>query len=412
MNDNTKVLVALGAALGGGALIAASGNENLLRAADALVPIGTLWINAIRMTVIPLVFSLLVVGVAGAADMRGIGRLGVRSLLTLLAMLVGTAIVIMPLGVMVFRLLGANASQPPLPPGAAEAAGQIAADGAAPGFMAWLTSLIPTNPIAAAASGQMLQLILFALILALALTKLAPTHRDPLLNFFRGLTEAMLVIVRWVVVLAPLGVFALVMPLAARSGAGVAGAVGFYVVVYSLASILIILLLYPAVMVAAKVPIREFARAVFPAQSVAFASSSSLAALPAMVDGADRILKLPTKITGFVLPLSVTMFKIAAPVSWTIGALFIGWFYGIPLSFADLGVVAFASIFLAFAAPGVPRGAFVMLTPLFLSIGLPAEGIGILIAVDAIPDLFATVLNVTGYFASTTIVARRADTQD
>lgn len=408
MNDNTKVLVALGAALAGGGLIAASGNENLVRGADALVPIGTLWINAIRMTVIPLVFSLLVTGVAGAADMRGIGRLGVRSLLTFLALLIGTALVIMPVGVMAFRLLGPNTSQPPLPAGAAEAAGQIASDGAAPGFAAWLTSLIPTNPIAAAANGQMLQLILFALILALALTRLAPVHRDPLLNFFRGLTEAMLVIVRWVVVLAPLGVFALVLPLAARGGAGVAGAVGFYVVVYSLASILITLLLYPVVMVAAKVPMREFARAVFPAQSVAFASSSSVAALPAMVDGADRVLKLPTRVTGFVLPLSVTMCKIAAPASWTIGALFIGWFYGIPLSFGDLAVVAFASIFLAFAAPGVPRGAFLMLTPLFLAIGLPAEGIGILIAVDAIPDLFATVVNVTGYFASTTIVARRA----
>jgi proton glutamate symport protein len=408
MNDNTKVLIALGTALAGGALIAVSGNDTLLRGADALVPIGTLWINAIRMTVIPLVFSLLVTGVAGAADMRGIGRLGMRSLLTFLALLVGTALVIMPLGVMTFRLLGANTSRPPLPPGAIEAAGQIAAEGGAPGFAAWLTSLIPTNPIAAAANGQMLQLILFALILALALTKLTPAHRDPLLGVFRGLVEAMLVIVRWVVALAPLGVFALVLPLAAHGGAGVAGAVGFYVVAYSLGSILITLLLYPAVMLAARIPMREFARAVFPAQSVAFASSSSLAAIPAMVDGADRVLKLPPRITGFVLPLSVTMCKIAAPISWTFGALFIGWFYGIPLSAGDLGIVAFASIFLAFAAPGVPRGGFLMLTPLFLAIGLPAEGIGILIAVDAIPDLFSTVVNVTGYFAATTIVARRA----
>jgi proton glutamate symport protein len=408
MNDNTKVLIALGTALAGGALIAVSGNDTLLRGADALVPIGTLWINAIRMTVIPLVFSLLVTGVAGAADMRGIGRLGMRSLLTFLALLVGTALVIMPLGVMTFRLLGANTSRPPLPPGAIEAAGQIAAEGGAPGFAAWLTSLIPTNPIAAAANGQMLQLILFALILALALTRLTPAHRDPLLGVFRGLVEAMLVIVRWVVALAPLGVFALVLPLAAHGGAGVAGAVGFYVVAYSLGSILITLLLYPAVMLAARIPMREFARAVFPAQSVAFASSSSLAAIPAMVDGADRVLKLPPRITGFVLPLSVTMCKIAAPISWTFGALFIGWFYGIPLSAGDLGIVAFASIFLAFAAPGVPRGGFLMLTPLFLAIGLPAEGIGILIAVDAIPDLFSTVVNVTGYFAATTIVARRA----
>ncbi len=408
MNDNTKVLVSLGAALLGGALIAASGNDTLLRAADAIVPIGTLWINAIRMTVIPLVVSLLITGVAGAADLRTIGRLGMRSLVTFLVLLIGTAIVIMPIGVVAFRLLGSNASQPPLPPGAAEAAGQIAADGAAPGFAAWVTSLIPTNPIAAAANGAMLQLILFTLIFALAIAKLAPTVRDPLLGLFRGMAEAMLVIVRWVVALAPLGVFALVLPLAARGGAGVAGAVGFYVLVYSLASILIALLLYPVVMAAAGVPMKQFAKAVLPGQSVAFASSSSIAALPALVEGAERELQLSPRVTGFVLPLSVTMFKIAAPVSWTIGALFVGWFYGIPLGMGDLATVAFASTFLAFAAPGVPRGAFLMLTPLFLAIGLPAEGIGILIAVDAIPDLFATVLNVTGYLASTTIVAKRA----
>ena len=407
MKEGTRVLVALGAGLAGGIIIAASGNATLLRAADAIVPFGTVWINAIRMTVIPLVVSLLITGVAGAADLRAIGRLGGRSLLTFFLLLLGTGIVIMPAGVLAFRLLGANTARPPLPAGAAEAAGQVAAEGAAPGLGDWLTSLIPTNPIAAAANGAILQLILFTLILALAIAKLAPAVREPLLGFFRGLAEAMLVIVHWVVALAPLGVFALVLPLTARSGAGVAGAVGFYVVVYSLASILVTLLLYPVVMVAGKVPLAQFARGVLPAQSVAFASSSSIASLPALVDGADRVLELPARVSGFVLPLAVSIFKIAAPVSWTIGALFIGWFYGVPLGPGALGTIAFTSIFLAFAAPGVPRGGFLMLAPLFPAIGLPVEGIGILIAVDAIPDLFATVLNATGYLAATAIVARQ-----
>ena len=411
MNESTRVLVSLGAGLLGGVLIALSGNEQLLRAADAIVPIGTVWINAIRMTVIPLVVSLLITGVAGAADLRSVGRLGGRSLLTFLVLLVGTAIVIMPVGVLAFRALGPNTSRPPLPAGAAEAAGELAS-GAAPTFSAWVTSLIPTNPIAAAANGAMLQLILFTLILALAIAKLAPSAREPLLAFFRALSEAMLVIVHWVVALAPLGVFALVLPLAARGGAGVAGAVAFYVVAYSLGCILVILLLYPVVMAAARMPIARFARAVLPAQSVAFASSSSIAALPALIEGAERVLELPKRVSGFVLPLSVTMFKIAAPVSWTFGALFISWFYGIPLGTGALATVAFAAIFLAFAAPGVPRGAFLMLTPLFLAIGLPAEGIGILIAVDAIPDIFSTVLNVTGYMASTAIVARQVPTTE
>ncbi len=408
MKEGTRVLLALGAGLAGGVAIAASGDARLLGAADAIIPVGTLWINAIRMTIIPLVVALLITGVAGATDLSAIGRIGGRTLLTFFLLLLGTAVVVMPLSVLAFKFVpGVGAERPPLPTGAAEAAGQLASSGPAPGFGAWLTSLIPTNPIAAAANGEMLQLILFTLILALAIAKSGPAARDALLGFFRALSEAMLVIVRWVVALAPIGVFALVLPLAARGGAAVAGAVGFYVLVYSLGSILITLLLYPVVALAARIPPGRFARAVLPAQTVAFASSSSIASLPALIEGAERGLKLPDRVSGFVLPLAVSTFKIAAPVSWTIGALFVGWFYGIPVGLGALATVAFASVFLAFAAPGVPRGASLMLAPLFVAIGLPVEGIGILIAVDAIPDLFSTVLNATGDLAAAAIVARK-----
>jgi proton glutamate symport protein len=186
----------------------------------------------------------------------------------------------------------------------------------------------------------------------------------------------------------------------------VAGGFGFYIVVYSAASLLVAALLYPAVAAAGRVPMRTFAQAALPPQLVAFASSSSLASLPALVEAAERRLQLPEQETGFVLPLAVSTFKIAAPVSWSIGALFVGWFYGAPLHAWQLAIVALASIFLAAAAPGVPRGAFLMLAPLFLVIGLPVKGIGLLIALDAIPDLFSTVLNVTGDLAATAIVAR------
>src|SRR5207253_6784376 len=112
-------------------------------------------------------------------------------------------------------------------------------------------------------------------------------------------------------------------------------------------------------------------------------------------------------IVSFVLPLAASMFKVAAPLSWTVGACFIGWFYGIPVGLGQLAIVAFAALFLAFAAPGVPRGGFSMLTALFLAIGLPAEGIGLLIAVDAIPDTFASALNSTGNLAAVAIVGRQ-----
>jgi Na+/H+-dicarboxylate symporter len=410
MKESTRVLIALVVGLAGGLGVAASQNAWLLQAADWIAPIGTLWINAIRMTIIPLVISLLITGVAGAADLRAIGRIGGRTLLTFVFLLLGTAVVIMPLAALVFaQLPGGGAGGQALPPGAVEAAGQLAASGETPGFASWLTSLIPTNPVAAAANGAMLPLVLFTLMLALAIARSGGVTRDTLLGFFRALSEAMLVLVRWVVAVAPIGVFALVLPLAAKGGGGVAGGFGFYIVVYSVGSILATVLLYPAVAMAARVPMRAFGRAALPPQSVAFASSSSLASLPALVESAEDELELPERVTGFVLPLAVSTFKIAAPVSWTIGSLFVGWFYGIPLHLPQLATVAFAAVFLAMATPGVPRGAFLMLTPLFLAIGLPAEGIGLLIALDAIPDLFATVLNVTGDLAATAIVARRSE---
>jgi len=413
MKESTRVLVALGAGVVGGVLIGASGSDSLLRAADAIAPIGALWVNAIRMTVIPLVISLIITGVASATDVKAIGRLGGRTLIVFLLLIVGLAIVIMPLAPLVFALLPAHTgAAPALPAGAQEAAQSVASSGQTQTFATWLMSLIPSNPIAAAANGAMVPLILFTLLLALAIVRSPDASRATLVGFFRALGDAMLTLVRWVVMLAPIGIFALVLPLAARAGATLAGAIGFYIFAYSVASLVATALLYPAVAIFGGIPIRRFARAALPAQLIAFSSSSSIASLPALVESAEQGLGLSSRVSGFVLPLAVSMFKIAGPVSWTIGALFVGWFYGVPLGARELATIAFAASFLAFAAPGIPRGAFIMLTPLFLAIGLPAEGIGILIAVDALPDTFATVLNVTGDLAATAIVARPGEHQD
>lgn len=406
MKESTRVLIALGVAIAGGIAIAASGNASLLRAADFIAPVGTLWVNAIRMTVIPLVVSLLIMGVASAADVKAIGRIGGRTLLVFFLLLAGTAVVVMPFGPALFRLLPQQGGVRNLPAGAVEAAGQIAAGGQAQTFSAWLTSLLPSNPVAAAATGAMMPLILFTLLLALAIARSPEASRETLTRFFRAFSDAMLILVRWVILMAPIGVFALALPLAVHAGTALAGAIGFYIVAYSIALIAVTLLLYPVVAVAGRIPMRRFARAALPAQLIAFSSSSSIASLPALVESAEAGLGLPERVTGFVLPLAVSTFKIAAPVSWSVGALFVGWFYGIPLHIGGLATIAFAAIFLAFAVPGIPRGAFIMLTPLFLTIGLPAEGIGILIAVDAIPDLFATVLNTTGDLAAAALVAR------
>jgi Na+/H+-dicarboxylate symporter len=406
MNESTRVLLAVAFAVVIGVVIAAFGDARIIGAADTIAPIGALWVNAIRMTVIPLVFSLLITSVASVADIKSIGRLGRRTLLVFVLLICGAAALVMPFARALFALLPLNGA-PQLPAGAVEAAKEIAdAGGQAQTFSSWLTSLLPQNPIAAAASGAMMPLVLFTILLAIAIARSPEASRETLTKFFRAFSDAMLVLVRWVILVAPIGVFALVLPLAVHAGATLAGAIGFYIVGYSVACIVATLLLYPVVALVSRIPMRRFARAALEPQLIAFSSSSSIATLPALVESAEKTLALPEEVTGFVLPLAVSTFKIAAPVSWTVGALFVGWFYGVSLHLGGLATIAFAAVFLAFAVPGIPRGAFIMLTPLFLTLGLPAEGIGILIAVDAIPDLFATVLNTTGDLAAAALVAR------
>jgi proton glutamate symport protein len=402
MKESTRVLVAVALAIVLGLAIAASGSASLAGIADSIAPIGTLWVNAIRMTVIPLV------GVASAADIKAIGRIGGRSLLVFVLLLSAMAIIMIPLAYLASTAFPPRSGATALPAGAVEAARELTTGGQTQTFAAWVTSLLPSNPVAAAANGAMMPLVLFTLLLALAIAASAEASRATLLNFFRALSDAMLKLVHWVILAAPIGVFALVLPLAVHAGTALAGAIGVYVIGYSIACIVGTLLLYPAVAIVAGVPIKTFARAALPPQLIAFSSSSSLASLPSLVESAETTLALPERVTGFVLPLAVSTFKVAAPVSWSVGALFIGWFYGVPLHATALATIAFAAVFLSFAVPGIPRGAFIMLTPLFLAIGLPAEGIGILIAVDALPDVFATVLNATGYLAATTIVAGRS----
>lgn len=406
MKESTRVLAALGAAVALGVAIGASGNTTLINAADSIAPVGVLWVNAIRMTVVPLVVALLITGVASAADVKAIGKLGGRSLFVFLALIVAMSAIMIPLTALVFTMLPAANGVQALPSGASEAASQVASAGQVQTFSTWLTGLIPTNPISAAANGAMLQLVLFTLLFAAAASTLGGESRAMLVSFFRAVGDAMLVLVRWVILLAPAGVFAMVLPLTVHVGASVAGAIGFYVVVYSVLCIVAMVILAVITGMTSRISTLQFMRAALPPQLFALSSSSSIATLPALVESAENSLKLPSESTGFVLPLAVSTFKVSSPVSWTVGALFVAWFYGVPLHARELFIIALTCTFLPFGVPGIPRGAFIMLAPLFSAIGLPIEGIGILIAVDVLPDTFATALNVTGDLAATAIVAR------
>src|SRR3954468_19695720 len=412
MSATLRVFAALVLGLIAGAAVLAWPAPGLLALVRIIEPIGTLWVNAIRMTVVPLVVSLLVAGVASTGGMHAIRTIGLRAVGTFVGLLAVSAAVGLIAVPWLFGRVPFDAQAIALLRGTAAPASAAAT----PRFSEWLTGIVPANPIRAAADGSLLPVVVFTLAFALALLTMREESRRPVVAFFAASAEAMLVIVRVVIGLAPIGVFALMLPVASRTGLATASALVYYVAVASTALILAIVLLYPIVAVVARVPMPRFARAVLPAQVVAASSSSSLAALPALVDGAApppvagpaRRLHLPPAATAVVLPLAVSSFKLGAPILWQAAAVFLARLYGVALGPAQLFTIAATASLVSFSPPGVPHGWLLVITPLIVSVGVPPEGIGLLIAVDVVPDIFATVLNVTGDMAAAAIVVRRS----
>lgn len=402
MSSTQRVLIALLGGLACGLAIAASGHSGLLRAAAAIEPVGILWVNAIRMTVVPLVVSLLIVSVGSVADAAAIGRLGGRALLFFVAVLSLSVTLAATVGPVVFARLHID---PATVSSLSARAVTVSAD-ALPTPGQWLTSLVPVNPVQAAAEGAMLPLVVFSLLFGLACTRIAPDSRRAVLSVFGAVSEVMLVLVRWIIALAPIGVFALMLGLTARLGGAVAGAFGFYILVLCSGLALQLLVLYPLAAMAGGVSMARFARAVLPAQVVAVSSRSSLAALPALIEGANQQLRLPAVAAGFVLPFAVAVFKFSAPMASTLGALFVARLYGVPLDPLQVALIAVTAVLLSFSTPGIPAGNLIVLTPLFVSVGLPVEGIGLLIALDVIPDSVKTTGNVTANLAAAVILSR------
>ena len=286
MSLTVRVLIGLVAGLIVG--FAANASPDLRAVIPWIEPLGSIFINAIRMTVVPLVVASLVVGVAGATDARAIGRVGWRALVLFVIIVLAGSV----FGAIVAQPILTRMIDPALTTASALSTGNTgelvgaAREGAQrlPTFAQWLIDLVPSNPIRAAADGAMLPLIVFSLLFGVALLQLDADRRRPVIGFFEGVADAMLVLVRWVLALAPIGVFALAVPLAARMGFAAAGALlGFIILVSGLSVAFMALVLYPAASLIGRVPLGTFARAIAPSQAVAFSSRSSLAALPAMI---------------------------------------------------------------------------------------------------------------------------------
>ncbi|WP_296814689.1 dicarboxylate/amino acid:cation symporter [Brevundimonas sp.] len=404
-----RVLLSLAFGLGLGAWLHAS-SEPLPWLVSTAEAIGGVWLGGLQMTVVPLVLALLVVGVAAVSNALAAGRLTARAIAWFTALLVAAitltlvgvqaALALWPVDPLSAQALVAGA------PGVEEGQGAQALE-----FGAWLRSLAPSNPVSAAADNAILPLVIFALFFAFAVTRLPEHHRELIVRFFDAIADAMIVIVRWVLWAAPLGVFALALTLGLRGGLGSTGALFHYVLLVSLGCIAVALASYPLAVIFGRVPLGRFARAIAPAQVVAFSTQSSLATLPAMVERARDHLGVPEHVAGLVLPLAVAVFRLTSPVANLSVVLFICHVSGVEPSLAQLiaaGVVAFAVSISSVGLPG-QVSFFVSIAPICLAMGAPIELLPLLLAVEIIPDIFRTVGNVSADLAVTAILNRGAE---
>ncbi len=363
-------------------------------------PVGALWVNAIRMTVIPLVVSLLL-GSITSSQARSVARVGGRAVAWFVGLVAGTSTLGGLLAPPLLALFRADQVQIPELAGA-----EVAVDVTLPPFRDWLVGLIPPNPIQAAAEGAILPLVMFTVIFGVAATRVAPEYKNLVNRGATAVSETILVVVDWILATAPIGVFALTLTLAAQTGASVIAAVAGFLAVVAILLFTAAVALYPLVRVVGGIPLGRFARACAPAQAVGFSTRSSLASLPAMLEEAESTLQLRPEISGLVLPAAVSVFKYASPISRIVGTFFVASLFGIDLGPVQIGALAAGMGVLSFYSPGIPSGGLFVVAPLWMQFGLPMEGIGILIALDLIPDMILTVANVTGDMAVAILVGR------
>jgi Na+/H+-dicarboxylate symporter len=277
------------------------------------------------------------------------------------------------------------------------------------GIGEWLVNVIPRNPFQAAAEGNLLQLLVFTVLLGAATSRLPEDARDPLGGLFRSSAEAMLILVSWVLWFAPLGVFSLVLNLALQAGFGTIQVVGYYILLGCLIPLVAIGLLYPLAVFGGRTSMRSFARAVAPAQMVAASTQSSLASLPALIKGGTDHLGLPEESTGFVLPLSAATFKMSTVIHQSLILVFLATVFEVPLPPGQLASFLFAMILLSFTTVGIPRGGgTARYLPFFLAAGVPVEGFVLVVAAKTIPDVFLSVLNSTAYMTVATVLSRKS----
>lgn len=401
-------LLALILGAGCGLLIHKSGSTSWTSAVELAAAIGTLATNAVRLTIIPLIFAMLVVATSTRSSVA-VGRILALSFATFAGLLILGAVYSMSLTPVILRTLPAPAISTPtaIATASQQDADQSKDDDRTPRSR-WkvIENLLPANLVRAAANDEFLPIVLFAMMLGLATRQISPETRSPLIEFFEASAQILRILTLWVLKFLPLGVFGIALSTAARAGTTMLGVVGYWIALICIVLGLFTLLLYVVARVAGRVSIASFARSLVEAQTVAIATRSSIAALPALFKGAETHLPGTREVAQIVLALSAGGFKLNRAVSSLCRLFFLAYIFGIHLTVETVAIFAVTSLLTNLATPGVPSQGVSPTLPLYLAAGIPIEGVVLLGSVDVIPDFFMTLLNVTGDMTAVTIVAR------
>ena len=376
-------------------------SSSLITAAAA---IGTLWTNAFRAIVIPLVITGLIVVFASAGGAHLLKKLSSLSLAVFAGMMAIASIFAILAGPPLMQALPIEGGS--LTSAAASHENVTGRGEDAAASTTWVDTIIAPNPFKAAADGAILPLLVFTIAFALALARLAPERREPVLAFCRSVRDTLGVLIEWTFAVAPLGIFALALAMTARVGSVFIGTMGYYVLLQAIVLVLMTLIMYLAAMVFGGVSLRRFATALIPAQLVAISTRSSLASLPAMLEGATERLGLQQQVAGFTLSLAVSVLRLSQSICPTVRLLFVAYVYGIALSPAQVVTFAITISVLSFGRPGLPVSGGITSVPLMLALGLPIDGVLLFRAADAMLDVFMTLLNVTSDMTAATLLAR------
>lgn len=405
-------LLVLAGLIGGiiiGAMVRAEAPQ-FTDAANVVEAFGGLWLNTLRMTVVPLVVSLLITGIASVSDAAKTGGLVARAVLLFSVLLVFAAIYGIAATQGLLSLWPVAREDAAAFVGGAEAV-QISEP---PTFVSWLSGLAPSNPVAAAAEDQILQLVVFSVFFGFAATQLSRDMRERIVGFFRAVAHAMIIIVHWVLLAGPIGVFALALGVGLRAGFGAAETLLQYVVIVTAVTAGVTVIAWLIGMILGRQPLVRFTAAMAPVWAIAASTQSSLASLPAMLEAALRGLRLPARIAEVTLPLAVAVFRFTSPTANLAVCFFLAHLYGhqpTMLQMAGAVVVAYG---VSIGSVGLPSqiSFIASIAPICMALGVPFELLGILLAVEVIPDIFRTLGNTTGDVAATSILARGAPQED